>query len=129
MKYATLSLQGAHVFKGTIIGRKLLDKSSNLLETVENEENAYQEFFDEEIKKIEEDDVEAQKKAEENIVNMKNDLLIYSREQFATKRATHENLENQLNEEELIEAYEDKHGIGKELLSKIKKVFMSKGEK
>ena len=52
MKYATLSLQGAHVFKGTIIGRKLLDKSSNLLETVENEENAYQEFFDEEIKKI-----------------------------------------------------------------------------
>ena len=129
MKYATLSLQGAYVFKGTIIGKKLLDKSSNLLETVENEENAYQEFFDEEIKKIEDDDVEAQKKAEENIVNIKNDLLIYSREQFAAKRATHENLENQLNEEELIEAYEDKHGIGKELLSKIKKVFMSKGEK
>ena len=79
MKYATLSLQGAYVFKGTIIGRKLLDKSRNLLETVENEENAYQEFLDEEIKKIEDDDVEAKKKSEENIVNMTNDLLIYTR--------------------------------------------------
>ena len=128
-KYASWSLKGAKVFKGNIVGRKLLDKANTFLENMELEDNRYQEFFDEEMAKIERENEEAKEKAKEKAEDLKNDLLIYARSKIAKKRNTNKELEDKLDEEELIEAYEDKHGIGRELLSKIKKFFIDKGEK
>lgn len=129
MRSSNLSFQGARVFKGTIIGRELLNKSNTLLEAAINADDAYQEFFDEEMKKIEEEEVAAQRESEETLLNARNNLLTSARKKLAARRPTHESLEKQLDEEDLIEAYADKHGIGKELLSKIRKIFVNKGEK
>lgn len=128
-KYASWSLKGARVFKRNILGKELLEKYDEFLASMKEEIDIYQRFYDEELKKIEKEDEQAYLRAMENIENVKNNLLIYTREKIADKRWSHEELEDKLDEEELIEAYEDKQGIGKELLSKIKKLFMDKGEK
>ena len=50
--------------------------------------------------------------------------------EFESKKLNNDKeLEDKLDEEELIEACEDEHGIGRELLSKIKNLYMDRGEK
>lgn len=135
-KRASLLAKGSRVFKGNIFGKKLSNKSKMFLEEIE-EEIMQQKFLEKETDKIskafnendtemKEADKEAKKRAEQYVINQ---LLQYAKNGTEKKRSTHEELEDKLDEEELIEAYEDKHGIGKELLSKIKKLFMGKGEK
>lgn len=135
-KYASLSAKGSRLFKGNIFGKKLSDKSKVFLEEVERE-IMQQKFLEKEKDNISEvlnkDDIEmkdadeeTKKRAEQYVINK---LLQYAKNGTEKKRGTHEELEDKLDEEELIEAYEDKHGIGKELISKIKKLFMGKGEK
>lgn len=120
-KYALLWSKESRVFKGNIFGKKISNKSNMSLEDLITDE-----FVEKLLESVLSQDYTVAEAANQYVENK---LLQYSKNGTEKKRGTHEELEDKLDEEELIEAYEDKHGIGKELLSKIKKLFMGKGEK
>lgn len=118
--------QKGYIYKnGRIIetNEERVQEYSQLIDEYETERESRK--YDEETQKIKENFFDRKRHEK---CNIEYETECESRK-YDEKRGSHEELEDKLDEEELIEAYEDNHGIGKELLSKIKKLFMDKGEK
>ena len=117
IRYASLSLKGAKVFRGNI-GKKLLNNTNSLLNSAKKEIDLFTFFSDNEMKRINEE-------RETDYLKFRRDVETI----FTDKLVDLYILENNLGNEELLEAIKDKYGIGKAIISKIKGLFKGKGER
>ena len=130
---ANLTLKGARFFSPiSIITGYLLEKAKKIDQKLKDEIRDFEESLDKKFNEIELEDKRNYEQAERNLDDIRENLLVKTRMEYSKaqkRRPTNKEFEERVSPYILLDAYEDKHGIGKQLLAKVKNIFGKEEEK